>query len=112
VNAQFGRDFDLLLTPTMAVATPEVGVVYDEANETPDAPRLTEARQVAFTAWVNIAGLPAISLPVHTDERGLPVGFGEVRQFPDLQRPFEQRIGRVHMQVHDGCIRHRKASRI
>lgn len=74
VNAQFGRDFDLLMTPTMAVATPEVGVVYDEANETPDAPRLTEARQVAFTAWVNIAGLPAISLPVHTDERGLPVG--------------------------------------
>lgn len=74
VNAQFGRDFDLLLTPTMAVSTPEVGVVYDEANQTPDAARLTEARQVTFTAWVNIAGLPAISLPVSTDERGLPVG--------------------------------------
>lgn len=74
VNAQWGRDFDLLLTPTMAIATPEVGVVYNEANETPDAPRLTEARQVSYTAWVNIAGLPAISLPVHTDERGLPVG--------------------------------------
>lgn len=74
VNAQFGRDFDLLLTPTMAVATPEVGVVYDEANQDPDGPRLTEQRQVAFTAWVNIAGLPAISLPVHIDARGLPVG--------------------------------------
>lgn len=74
VNAQFGRDFDLLLTPTMAVPTPRVGEVYDEANQTPDAPRLTEARQVTFTAWVNIAGLPAISLPVHTDDQGLPVG--------------------------------------
>lgn len=74
VNAQFGRDFDLLLTPTMAVPTPRVGVVYDEANQTPDAPRLTEARQVTFTAWVNIAGLPAISLPMHTDAAGLPVG--------------------------------------
>lgn len=74
VNAQFGRDFDLLLTPTMAVPTPKVGEVYDEANLTPDTPRLTEARQVNFTAWVNMAGLPAISLPVHTDERGLPVG--------------------------------------
>lgn len=74
VNAQFGRDFDLLLTPTMAVSTPRVGVVYDEANETPGAPRLTEARQVTFTAWVNIAGLPAISLPVHIDSSGLPVG--------------------------------------
>ncbi len=74
VNAQFGRDFDLLLTPTMAVPTPRVGTVYDEANNTPAAPRLTEARQVTFTAWVNIAGLPAISLPVHADEQGLPVG--------------------------------------
>lgn len=74
VNAQFGRDFDLLLTPTTAVATPEVGVVYNEANTDPTGPRLTEMRQVAFTAWVNISGLPAISLPVHTDERGLPVG--------------------------------------
>ncbi|XPP27382.1 MAG: amidase [Leucobacter sp.] len=74
VNAQFGRDFDLLLTPTMAVATPELGVVYDEANEDPEGPRLTEMRQVTFTSWVNISGLPAISLPVHTDDRGLPVG--------------------------------------
>lgn len=74
VNAQFGRDFDLLLTPTTANVTPEVGVVYDEANEDPFGPRLTEMRQVAFTAWANIAGLPAISLPVHTDERGLPIG--------------------------------------
>lgn len=74
VNAQFGRDFDLLLTPTMATPTPKVGAVYGEANATPDAPRTTEARQVTFTAWVNMAGLPAISLPVFTDESGLPVG--------------------------------------
>jgi amidase len=99
VNAQFGRDFDLLLTPTTAVATPEVGVVYGEANEDPTGPRLTEARQVAFTAWVNISGLPAISLPVHTDERGLPVGaqlvggpFGEaslIRVASQLEPVFE-----------------------
>ncbi len=99
VNAQFGRDFDLLLTPTMAVATPEVGVVYDEANEDPTGPRLTEMRQVTFTSWVNISGLPAISLPVHTDERGLPVGaqlvggpFGEdalIRVAAQLEPVFE-----------------------
>jgi len=74
VAEQFGRDFDLLLMPTMAVATPPVGLVRGEANEDPDGPRITEARMVSFTAWVNIAGLPAVSLPVHMDERGLPVG--------------------------------------
>lgn len=71
--AQWGRDFDVLLTPTMACPTPEVGTVYDEANANPLGFRETEVRQVPFTAFCNMAGLPAISLPVHT-AAGLPVG--------------------------------------
>ena len=74
VVAQWGRDFDVLLTPTTAVVAPPVGPVYDEANSDPDGPRATETRMVSFTAFVNIAGLPAISLPVHTTADGLPVG--------------------------------------
>jgi amidase len=74
VVAQWGRDFDLLLTPTMACVTPPVGLVYDEANTDPGGPRITEARMVSFTAFVNVAGLPAISLPVHLTGDGLPVG--------------------------------------
>jgi amidase len=74
VVAQWGRDFDLLLTPTTACVTPPVGLVYDEANTDPAGPRTTEVRMVSFTAFVNIAGLPAISLPVHTAANGLPVG--------------------------------------
>lgn len=74
VVSQWGRDFDLLLTPTTACQTPRVGEVYDEANTDPAGPRETEMRTISFTSWVNIAGLPAISLPVHTAPNGLPVG--------------------------------------
>jgi amidase len=74
VVAQWGRDFDLLLTPTTAVRTPLVGSVYDEANNDPSGPRLTELRTISFTSFVNMAGLPAISLPVHTGPDGMPLG--------------------------------------
>lgn len=72
--AQWGRDFDVLLTPTMATPPPLVGTVLAEANAAFDGPRVTENQMVAFTAFCNIAGLPAISLPVHTSALGLPIG--------------------------------------
>ncbi|MET2010994.1 amidase [Microbacterium chocolatum] len=72
--AQWGRDFDVLLTPTMATTPPLVGTVLDEANRDFDGARVTESQMVAYTAFCNIAGLPAVSLPVHTSAAGLPVG--------------------------------------
>lgn len=72
--AAWGRDFDVLLTPTMATTTPKVGVVLGEANSNPAGERTTELRMISFTSFCNMAGLPAISLPVHTDATGLPVG--------------------------------------
>jgi amidase len=74
VTAQWGRDFDVLLTPTMATQPPLVGTVLAEANDDFAGPRVRENQMVAFTAFCNIAGLPAISLPVHTSELGLPIG--------------------------------------
>ncbi|WP_088288306.1 amidase [Kineosporia sp. A_224] len=71
---QWGRDFDLLLTPTMATTPPLVGTVLEEANRDFAGPRLTENQMVAFTAFCNVAGLPAVSLPVHASPDGLPVG--------------------------------------
>lgn len=74
VRAQWGRDFDLLLTPTMATQTPRVGEVLAEANTNWDGGRETEIKMISFTAVSNISGLPAISLPVHTSSSGMPVG--------------------------------------
>jgi len=74
ILAQWGRDFDVLLTPTMATTPPPVGVVLAEANAAFDGPRLTENQMIAFTAFANITGQPAISLPVRMSAAGLPVG--------------------------------------
>ena len=74
VVAQWGRDFDVLLTPTLACPPPPVGRLLDEANDAPDGPRLTETQLISFTAVCNIAGLPAISVPTHHAPNGLPIG--------------------------------------
>lgn len=74
ILAQWGRDFDVLLTPTMATTPPPVGLVLAEANDRFDGPRLIENQMIAFTAFANITGQPAVSLPVHVSADGLPVG--------------------------------------
>ncbi len=96
---QWGRDFDVLLTPTMATTPPLVGTVLEEANRDFAGPRLTENQMVAFTAFCNVAGLPAISLPVHVTSDGLPVGaqlvggpFGEF-ELLRLAASVEERFG-------------------
>ncbi|GAA4265098.1 amidase [Frondihabitans peucedani] len=62
--------FDAVLTPTLALPPRPIGW-YDAA----DAERNFEQQclYAPFTSFVNVAGLPAISLPVHEHE-GLPVG--------------------------------------
>ncbi len=74
VVAQWGRDFDVLLTPTTATVAPPVGLVREEANAVPEVPRLTELRMVSFTAFCNVSGLPAVTLPAHRTADGIPVG--------------------------------------
>ncbi|MCM2428375.1 amidase [Streptomyces sp. RKAG337] len=64
--------FDAVLTPTLAQLPQPVGALRDDADPAADF-----AAQYAFTpftgAW-NIAGLPAVSLPVEWTDGGLPVG--------------------------------------
>ena len=74
VRAQWGRDFDVLLTPTMATLPPLAGAITHEANTDWHGGRETEIRMISFTAVSNISGLPAISLPIHMSKSGLPVG--------------------------------------
>jgi amidase len=56
---------DLLLTPTMR--RPPVPLGDPDGSATGGA-------GIAFTAPFNISGQPAISLPVHWSEDGLPIG--------------------------------------
>lgn len=74
IVAQWRRDFDVLLTPTMGCRPPPVGLVVDEANRHVDEALPSALAMVSFTAICNITGLPAISLPVHHAPNGLPIG--------------------------------------
>ncbi|MFI0447370.1 amidase [Actinomadura sp. 6N118] len=74
VRAQWGRDFDVLLTPTLACPPPQAGACLEEANANPGGFRLTEVQMISFTSVCNISGLPAVTLPVHTSSDGLPIG--------------------------------------
>jgi len=63
--------YDAVLTPTLAQSSRPVGWYST------DDPELNFAQQVAyapFTSFVNVAGLPAITLPFAMDEASMPVG--------------------------------------
>jgi amidase len=63
--------FDAVMTPSLAMTPRPIGW-YDPA----DGER-NFAQQVQYTPWTsfaNVAGLPAITLPVHHTDAGLPMG--------------------------------------
>jgi amidase len=72
--ARWGRDFDVLLTPTSAILPPLAGATLEAQHTTPDAPVPDVVASVSFTAFGNVTGLPAVSLPLHRTSDGLPVG--------------------------------------
>lgn len=65
--------FDLLLTPTLAEPPPVLGE-FDSPPENPLHGLLRAAALVPFTPPFNVSGQPAISLPLHWNEDGLPIG--------------------------------------
>jgi amidase len=72
--ARWGRDFDLLLTPTSAILPPPTGSVLTSQHAAPDQPVSETISSVCFTAFGNITGLPSISLPLHWTAEDVPVG--------------------------------------
>ncbi len=68
---RFMRDYDLLLTPTLAVPPFETGVV---------GPEVIDGREVdvfywlSFTYPTNMTGQPAATVPAGSTQNGLPVG--------------------------------------
>lgn len=65
--------FDLLLTPTMAEPPVPLGTHDDSGDDPLDAYRRA-VPEGAFTAIFNATGAPAISLPLHANDDGLPIG--------------------------------------
>jgi amidase len=72
--ARWGRDFDVLLTPTSAILPPQAGAVMAAQHAAPDQPVFDVVASVSFTAFGNVTGLPAVSLPLHQTDAGVPVG--------------------------------------
>jgi amidase len=64
--------YDAVLTPTLASPPLPVGALRDD-----DDPAADFAAQTRFTPWTsmwNVTGSPAVSLPLHWTDDGLPVG--------------------------------------
>ncbi len=72
--ARWGRDFDVLLTPVSAILPPAAGSVLAAQHAAPDQPLFEVVASVSFTAFGNVTGLPAVSLPLHWTDEGVPVG--------------------------------------
>ena len=70
--AALARDYDVLLTPTLADEPPRIGHLDPTADYRQIIGRLSD--WVAFTPLQNITGDPAISLPLAQSAAGLPVG--------------------------------------
>ena len=69
----FWNDFDVVLTPTLAL--PPVPIGWQEEGVDGAVEQLhRNTLFTPFTAVANLTGLPAMSLPLHWTEDGLPVG--------------------------------------
>jgi amidase len=73
--AQWWQEFDLLVTPTMAAPPAVIGTMGSGAeDDEPTMPIVRAIPYATFTAGFNATGQPAISLPLHWGEDGLPIG--------------------------------------
>ena len=68
----FWNDFDVVLTPTLAL--PPVPIGWQDAVDGPIEQLLRNVEFTPFTAVANLTGLPAMSLPLHWSADGLPIG--------------------------------------
>jgi amidase len=74
--------FDVLLTPTLGEPPAPLGT-FDSPPDQPLAGLFRAAAYVPFTPPFNVTGQPGISLPLHWNEAGLPIGVQFVGRFGD-----------------------------
>ena len=74
-------DYDVLLTPTMAITPPKLGILDPNGAFADALPYL--GAMSGFCSIANITGQPAMSVPLHRSVGGLPVGVHFVGRFGD-----------------------------
>ncbi|GAA1977376.1 amidase [Isoptericola halotolerans] len=62
---------DAVITPALAMTPRPVG--WFDAED-PDRNFAQQCQYTPFTSWLNVAGLPAITVPTHWTQDGLPMG--------------------------------------
>jgi Asp-tRNA(Asn)/Glu-tRNA(Gln) amidotransferase A subunit family amidase len=80
----FWSDVDVVLTPTLALSPVPIGWTWQDADGDPYRAFASQTLFTPFTPLVNVTGQPAMSVPLHWSEGGLPIGV----QF--IGRPFAE----------------------
>jgi len=70
----FWADHDVWLTPTLAQPPLEIGALEPGEGEQPVTMLAKAGEWIPFTPPINVTGQPAISLPLHHSDAGLPIG--------------------------------------
>lgn len=108
--ATFFSRYDILLTPAMAMPPWPLGALNanDPKHDAESWYRATLER-TPFTALYNMTGQPALSLPLASTLRGLPIGVQVIGRFADEQSllslaaeleealPWSQRVPSIHV---------------
>lgn len=69
----WAEGWDILVTPTIAEPPPRLGE-FTPTDDNPGAALMRSANLIPFTPAFNVTGQPAISLPLHENPAGLPIG--------------------------------------
>ncbi|MEZ4290714.1 MAG: amidase family protein [Myxococcota bacterium] len=81
VLGRFMREYDVILSPTMAQVPPTLGTLsLSQPYEDFIGPASASS---VFTALFNMTGQPAMSVPLHWTASGLPVGVMFAGRFGD-----------------------------
>lgn len=80
--AQFMEDYDVILSPTMATPPLEIGRLSLSRDDLA-AYRADIAKTIGFTSLFNMAGNPAMSVPLGMSSAGLPIGIQFAGRYAD-----------------------------
>jgi len=80
----FWDEYDVVITPTLAMLPVPIGWTWEDTDGDPLVAFSRQTLFTPYTALVNVTGQPAMSLPLHMSESGLPVGVQLIA------RPFDE----------------------